>query len=416
MEPLPLFKTPLTLTVEEITRYIRQMMESDEVLRDVRVLGEVSNLSTPKSGHIYFTLKDHSAQLKCVIWRSQSMRLRFALQDGMAVEAHGSISVYERDGQYQLYISSIQPVGEGMLYQEFLRLKGLLEAEGLFDESRKRPLPAFPNKIGIISSPTGAALQDMLNTLQNRYPLAEVVLAPSAVQGTEAPAELVRALRALNRQSDIDVILIARGGGSLEDLWAFNDELLVREVAASRIPVISGIGHETDFTLVDFASDYRAPTPTGAAVAATPDRRDLLLNVLDARMDLIGAFSTRLNTHSERLDRMHQRLLHGSPARRIGDDQQRLDQISARILRAVNSRLKLDRANLLASNQRLSALNPAAVLQRGYAILHLPDGGLLRSITQAPVGQNFQVQLNDGQFAARAINTTSSIPQKESDG
>jgi exodeoxyribonuclease VII large subunit len=410
MEPLPFFKTPLTLTVEEITRYLRQMMESDEVLRDVRVLGEVSNLSTPKSGHIYFTLKDHSAQLRCVIWRSQAARLRFALQDGMAVEAQGAISIYERDGQYQLYVSTIQPVGEGMLYQEFLRLKGMLEAEGLFAEDRKRPLPAFPARIGIISSPTGAALQDMLNTLQNRYPLAEVILAPASVQGAEAPSELVRALRALNRMAEVDVILIARGGGSLEDLWAFNDETLVREVAASRIPVISGIGHETDFTLVDFAADFRAPTPTGAAVTATPDRKDLMLNLLDSRMDLIGAYSTRVNTHTDQLNTFQQRLTRSSPVRRIGDEQQRLDQLSARALRAVNTRLKLEQARIAAASHHLTALNPAGVLQRGYAVLHLPDGQLLRSVTQAPAGQDFQVKLNDGNFAARALDTKRSTP------
>lgn len=413
MEPLPFFKTPLTLTVEEITRYIRQMMESDEVLRDVRVLGEVSNLSMPKSGHIYFTLKDHAAQLRCVIWRSQAVRIRFALQDGMAVEAHGAISVYERDGQYQLYVSTLQPVGEGLLYQEFLRLKAMLEAEGLFDEARKRPLPAFPQKIGIISSPTGAALQDMLNTLRTRYPIAEVILAPSAVQGAEAPAELVRALRCLNGLPDLDVILLARGGGSLEDLWAFNDELVVRAVASSRVPVISGVGHETDFTLVDFAADFRAPTPTGAAVAATPDRKDLLLNLLDARMDLLGAYTTRVSTARERLSNLQQRLLRASPVRRIQDSYQALDQLSARALRAAGQRIKWEHSRLTATSERLSALNPANVLQRGYAILNLPDGSLLKSVAQAPAGQDFQVQLSDGRFSARAVESPLSTPQKD---
>ncbi|KPL71365.1 hypothetical protein ADN00_16795 [Ornatilinea apprima] len=413
MEPLPFFKTPLTLTVEEITRYIRQMMESDEVLRDVRVLGEVSNLSMPKSGHIYFTLKDHAAQLRCVIWRSQAVRIRFALQDGMAVEAHGAISVYERDGQYQLYVFTLQPVGEGLLYQEFLRLKAMLEAEGLFDEARKRPLPAFPQKIGIISSPTGAALQDMLNTLRTRYPIAEVILAPSAVQGAEAPAELVRALRCLNGLPDLDVILLARGGGSLEDLWAFNDELVVRAVASSRVPVISGVGHETDFTLVDFAADFRAPTPTGAAVAATPDRKDLLLNLLDARMDLLGAYTTRVSTARERLSNLQQRLLRASPVRRIQDSHQALDQLSARALRAAGQRIKWEHSRLTATSERLSALNPANVLQRGYAILNLPDGSLLKSVAQAPAGQDFQVQLSDGRFSARAVESPLSTPQKD---
>src|SRR5512134_1641005 len=255
-------------TVSKLTFYIRKLLEENEVLQDVWVQGEISNLSRPASGHVYFTLKDSSAALKCVMWKTSALRLRMGLQDGMEVEVHGRIGVYEVSGQYQLYADQIRPVGEGALYQEFMRLKSMLEAEGLFASERKRPIPMFPHRIGIVTSATGAALRDMLNTLRRRLPLVEVILAPSPVQGVEAPPALVKALQSLVLQSP-DVILLARGGGSIEDLWAFNDERVVRAVANSRVPVICGVGHETDFTLSDFAADLRAPTPTAAAELAT---------------------------------------------------------------------------------------------------------------------------------------------------
>ena len=247
------------LTVSGISQYLRALFESDEILNDVWVSGEVSTLSTPSSGHIYFTIKDSNASLRCVVWRSQAARLRVPLKTGMAVEVHGAVSIYEASGQYQLYVDAVRAAGEGLLYQEFLRLKDQLEAEGLFDPERKRTLPAFPHRIGIVTSPTGAALQDMLNTIRQRYPLAQVVLAAAMVQGDDAPPKLVEAIEALNRSGNVDLIILARGGGSLEDLWAFNDERVVRAVAASAVPVVTGVGHETDTTLVDYASDFKSP-------------------------------------------------------------------------------------------------------------------------------------------------------------
>jgi exodeoxyribonuclease VII large subunit len=256
-------------TVSRLTQHLRQVIESDPQLQDVWVRGELSNVSRPASGHLYFTLKDAGASLRGVMWKLDAARLKFPLRDGMEVEAHGRIGIYEVSGQVQLYADVLRPVGEGALYAEFLRLKSLLEAEGLFDLSRKRGLPELPRRIGIVTSSTGAALRDMLNTLRRRLPFVDVILAPSPVQGADAPPALVAALQKLNRFQP-DVILIARGGGSIEDLWAFNDERVVRAVAASQAPVISGVGHETDFTLTDFAADLRAPTPTAAAELATP--------------------------------------------------------------------------------------------------------------------------------------------------
>ena len=333
MNQLPLFQTP-SLSVSELTRYLRTLIDSDELLQNTWIQGEVSNFSRPSSGHLYFTLKDSGAALRCVVWKSTALRLRFALQNGLAVEAHGAISIYERDGQYQLYVDAIRPAGEGLLFQEFMRLKNRLEAEGLFDPERKRPIPERPRCIGIVTSPTGAALQDMLNTLRTRYPLVEVILSPCAVQG-----ERPRGNRAARCSSwpgrTPDVILVARGGGSLEDLWAFNDERVVRAIAASPVPVITGIGHETDFTLADFASDLRAPTPTGAAVQATPDRADLMDELSAWQSRLGSAMLAFFSARWQDLEIARQRLNRASPDWRIRNERQRLDEMQEREIRAV---------------------------------------------------------------------------------
>lgn len=393
---------PSSLTVSALTAYLRELLESDPVLVDLWVEGEVSNLSRPSSGHIYFTLKDASASLRCVIWRSQAVRLQGNLQNGQAVAAHGHISLYERDGTYQLYIDQLRPVGEGWLFQEFMRLKAQLESEGLFDPDRKRPLPAMPRRIGIVTSPTGAALQDMLNTLSRRYPLAEVILAPCAVQGEEAPPQILAALAGLNQLTPPpDVILMARGGGSLEDLWAFNDERVVRAVAVSAVPVVTGVGHETDFTLSDFAADLRAPTPTAAAEIATPDVADLSasLNGLYARLRLAGQ-----NTFGSRkmdFNLLQARLGRVSPGRRIQNDRQRLDELDFRLIRGLLNQTSLLRTRLVGISHRLEALNPQAVLERGFAVVRDAQGEILRSAEPLQPGAPVHVQLARGGFSAR---------------
>jgi exodeoxyribonuclease VII large subunit len=392
MPPVP----PTALTVADITRYLRQLMDSDEILRDVWIRGEISNLSRPVSGHIYLTLKDESAALRAVIWKSNALRLRTALQNGMAVEAHGYISLYERDGAYQLYIDAVRLAGEGLLYQEFMRLKARLEADGLFDPARKRPLPARPGRIGLVTSPTGAALQDMLNTLGTRFPLAEVVLAPCAVQGVEAPLEVVRSLRALTRLGGVDVIIVGRGGGSLEDLWAFNDERVVRAIAASPVPVVTGIGHETDFSLADFASDARAPTPTGAAVMVTPNIADLRLELAQLAGRLGSAQQVRLELARSRWLESSTRLRRVSPLRRIQDDRQRLDQAQVRLERALGQTLRLEQARLHGVRERLRTLSPLAVLQRGYAVVQDSSGALVRRAAQVHPGQELSIRLSGG--------------------
>ncbi|MBO9368624.1 MAG: exodeoxyribonuclease VII large subunit [Chloroflexi bacterium] len=400
----PSLFSSLIWTVSDLTRYLRSLLESDPALQDVWVQGEISNLSQPRSGHVYFTLKDHGAALRCVMWRSEALRLRMTLQDGLAVEAHGTISIYEPGGQYQLYVDWIRARGEGELYLEFLRRKERLEAEGLFDAARKRPVPRLPRRIGVVTSPSGAALRDILSTLQRRLPLVEVVLAPSAVQGEEAVSQLVAALEALNRYQKPDVILLARGGGSMEDLWVFNDERVVRAVAASEAPVISGVGHQTDFTLVDFAADLRAPTPTAAAELATPiTLNDLLATVaeLQKRLRLAGERAIRERENALRLLESRLRLV--SPFHRLQIEQQRLDELTRRLSVAVEEVLKKKKLQVEGLEEHLEALNPLAILSRGYAILlETESGRLITRLHQVRPGMRFRVQLSDGSFEAWA--------------
>jgi len=388
-------------SVSDLTAYIRAVLESNENLANVWVSGEISNLSRPSSGHVYFTLKDANASLRCVIWREQARHLSGVLREGMAVEAHGSVSVYEQGGQYQLYVDGLRAAGEGLLYQEFLRLKAKLEADGLFDEERKRAIPRLPRLVGVVTSPTGAAFQDLLNTLRARCPMVEVVLAPVAVQGDAAPAQIAAALAALNLLVQPDVIIVGRGGGSLEDLWAFNDERVVRAVAASQAPVISGVGHETDFTLTDFAADLRAPTPTGAAVMAVPDRQDLQAELESLRlrltqdvMDILDKNHYELRDFSHRLDQV-------SPRWQVLQDMQRLDELSLRITSTMKNILRTESARVLALNARLKTLDPRQVLNRGYALVRSVNGELVTSLQQVKLDSEVDVRLKDGSFGAR---------------
>ncbi|MCL4272343.1 MAG: exodeoxyribonuclease VII large subunit [Anaerolineales bacterium] len=386
-----------TLTVSQLTFRIRKLLEDNPELQDVWVTGEISNLSRPASGHIYFTLKDKNASLKCVMWKTDAARTRPVLQEGAAVEVHGRIAVYEPQGQYQLVANLIQAKGEGALFQEFLRLKSMLEAEGLFDPERKREIPVFPQTIGIVTSATGAALRDMLNTIRRRQPLTRVILAPSAVQGVDAPPALVNALASLD-QHNPDVILLARGGGSIEDLWAFNDERVVRAVAASQTPVISGVGHETDFTLCDFVADLRAPTPTAAAELATQTTLD------DLRFDL-SSYQSRLTDMTSSLladqraliSSLISRLRYVSPERRIQSEIQSLDELSRRTTAALAHRIQLQSARVDGMWKRLQALNPEGILSRGYAIItRKADGVVVSKVLQAQGELN--VRVSDGEF------------------
>ncbi len=393
----PTLFSSIHLTVSQLTFRIRKLLEGDLEMQDVWVEGEISNLSRPASGHIYFTLKDKNASLKCMMWKPDAARLRVNLQDGMAVEAHGRITVYEPQGTYQLAVNLIQPKGEGALYQEFLRLKAMLESEGLFDAESKRPIPELPRVIGIVTSGTGAALRDMLNTLRRRLPLAKVILAPAPVQGVDAPPALVKAIQSLNHLIP-DVILLARGGGSIEDLWAFNDERVVRAVADSKVPIICGVGHETDFTLSDFAADLRAPTPTAAAELATPITiLDLGNDLLSARARITDLIWNLLAEQKAVISSVISRLKYVSPERRIRSEYQHLDELSRRASSALNHRIQLQISNVDGISKRLQSLNPEGVLSRGYAIITRKDDGTVVSKVLQARGE-MKVRVSDGEF------------------
>lgn len=402
MEQYTLFQPKNVLSVSQLTGYLRQLLESDEILQDLWVQGEISNLGKPSSGHLYFTLKDGDAAIKCVMWRSSAARMSFAPREGLAVEAHGSLSIYEVSGQVQLYIDTMKPAGEGALYQEYLRLKAKLEAEGLFEPSTKRPIPEMPQTIGIVTSPTGAALQDMLNTLRRRYPIASVVISPTAVQGIDAPSGIVAALNQLNSEIHPDVILIGRGGGSIEDLWAFNEEMVVRAVAASSTPIISGVGHETDFTLTDFAADLRAPTPTAAAEVATPDKLELLGIILELSNRQATYLREKISDLRWEYGQYQNTLERLSPEHAVNTYRQRLDEVASRLDRSLQSIFERKRLHLRNLQQALRSLNPSAVLKRGYAIVtRVEDGTLVKSANQVQRDDKIHIQVSQGSLGAR---------------
>ena len=393
-------------TVSQVTSYIKGLFLQDELLQDVWIEGEISNFSRAASGHCYFTLKDETAALSCVMWRTQVARLPQEPRNGDAVLVHGYVSVYEPRGAYQLYVDLLQAAGLGRLYLELEALKARLEAEGLFAAERKRPIPLWPRRIGLVTSADAAALRDILRTLSVRYPLVDVILASTLVQGIEAPSQIVEAINALHHWSEtrepIDVLIVARGGGSLEELWAFNDERVARAIAASRIPVISGVGHETDFTLADLAADLRAPTPTGAATMAVPDARELARQVAELRTRLFTLISGRLAEARARLEQAQRDLRRLTPLPFIANRRQRLDDLTRTLQRQLTHELALRRAHVEALRARLEGLNPIEVLQRGYAIVQRTDSGqVVHSVQQAIPGISLRVRVADGEFGAQ---------------
>jgi exodeoxyribonuclease VII large subunit len=388
------------LTVAELTDYLKGVFDGDPLLADVWVEGEVSNCRPAASGHWYWTLKDGDASLRCVMWRTQVMSQASLPEDGRSFLLHGAVSVYPAGGQYQLYVDHCEAVGLGDLYQRFEQLKARLAAEGLFELERKRPLPAYPRRIGVVTSPDAAALRDVCKVLTRRWPAAEVWVAPAPVQGEGAPARLVAALAAIGR-SGADVVILTRGGGSIEDLWAFNDEALARAIAACPVPVISGVGHETDVTIADFVADLRAPTPSAAAELATPDARELAQAVDEMQERLGRGLMWRLEGATQGLTLLTHRLGHGSPQRRIGELAARVAADRARLDRALAARVRLFRADLDGQLRRLGALSPQATLARGYAhVSRQQDGRAVRSTRDVSAGAGLTVRVTDGAFEA----------------
>jgi exodeoxyribonuclease VII large subunit len=391
---------PMTpMTVGDLTGYVREMFEVDYRLQDVWVEGEVSGVTRSGPGHIYFTLKDATAQLACVMWKNVAPTYGALVVHGEQILAHGKVSVYETRGTYQLYVDRVQSRGLGDLHAQFELLKARLEAEGLFAPARKRSIPQFPHRIGLVTSPTGAAIRDICNILARRWPLIEVLLAPTQVQGEDAPPQIVAALDALYRRDDLDLIIVARGGGSLEDLWAFNDERVARKIAQSPVPVISGVGHEIDFTIADFVADLRAPTPSAAAELTTPDRAELSARLASLRVQLASSLAEELRDRRAALQSQARALAHLSPQARLSNLRQRTDDLVAQAASSISHLVRLRRERLTGFAARLDALNPLAVLQRGYAVVRR-EGQLVRSVTQVSSSDQLSVRVSDGDFDA----------------
>lgn len=398
---------PVLLTVTQLNTYIRSRFEEDEALACVFVAGEISNFTDHyRSGHLYFSLKDGRCSVRAVMFSRYAGRLRFAPEDGMRVIARGRVGVYEVSGQYQLYVEDLQPEGVGALSLAFEQLKAKLEKEGLFSAGRKKPLPKFPETVGVITSPTGAAVHDILTVLARRWPAARVVFCPVLVQGEGAAPQIVDALRRMNRLNCADEIILGRGGGSAEDLWPFNEEAVVRAVAASRIPVISAVGHETDFTLCDFAADLRAPTPSAAAELAVPDRAELLAGLESLRARMRGAVAERLESEKGRLDGLTRSRVLQSPLEGVELRRVRVDQLAGALSAAMRRRADAAKAVLAQSAGRLNALSPLAVLSRGYAVVCDSRGRAVSGTAGIREKEKISVRMRDGGLACTVDKKT----------
>lgn len=386
-------------SVSEITRGIRDLIEGS--FPDVWIEGEVSNFRPASSGHFYFSLKDQNAQIRAVMFRGSNSLLKFRLASGLHVLCYGRLSVYEPRGEYQVIIERMEPKGVGALQLAFEQLKSRLEAEGLFDAQRKRPIPFLPRKIGIVTSPTGSVIRDMIDVSTRRFPNIQILLSPVSVQGEGSAGEIAAAIAELNGRDDVDLLIVARGGGSMEDLWAFNEESVARAIASSRIPVISAVGHETDFTIADFVSDLRAPTPSAAAELAVPVKEDLLYTLDQKRHLLCRSIQQRIENARLRIRRWEGYFR--DPKRRVTEMILRIDHIREQMVAALDHRLEVSREGLKRLEQHLRSLSPLAILERGYSIVWR-EGSLrpLRHASEAETGDLLKIRLYEGEVSAIA--------------
>lgn len=392
-----------TISVTELNAYVKGIIESSPFLSSVTVKGEISNLTLHRSGHLYFSLKDEESQIRAVMFRSSASKLKFLPESGMKVVVHGAVSVYQRDGSYQLYVSTMQPDGIGALYLAYEQLKSKLEGEGLFRDSHKVALPKFPERIGVITSPSGAAVRDIINVIGRRFPIARIYLYPSLVQGDGTEADLCKGIDYFNRSNLADVVIIGRGGGSIEDLWAFNSEKLARKIFDSDVPIISAVGHETDFTICDFVSDMRAPTPSAAAELSVPDIRELIMSVDSCVDRCTVALEHSLEISSERLSNLKEKLLDKGISKTTDILEDKLVKLSDRLVRLIDRRIEEDEHRLTVVSEKLSALNPLSILKRGYSVISGSDGSIV-SIDSTCVGDKIEAVINGGKIKAEVTN------------
>lgn len=395
-----MYNAPLVLSVSQLNRYVKSRMDADENLFNVFLVGEISNFTDHyKTGHFYFSLKDEEAQIKAVMFRQNALKVKFRPENGLRVIVRGRVSLYEAAGSYQVFVDDMQPDGVGALNLAFEQLKERLEREGLFDAAHKKPLPRFPERIGVITSETGAAVQDILNILGRRFPYAQVVLAPVLVQGEGAPAQLIDALQSFNAFKNVDVIILGRGGGSAEDLWAFNDERLAYAVYRSQIPVISAVGHETDFTICDFVADLRAPTPSAAAELAVPDQMQLRAEIHTLLSRMQRTVTNNLREQRLRLEQSAQKSVLKNPNLFFDTKRMQLLSVSTQFDALEKAILHRARVRLQENAAKLQALSPLSVLARGYSVTTLADGTVVHSANQLSENTEITVQLADGKAA-----------------
>lgn len=394
--------SPTVYSVSQLNSYVKGVLDKDENLAHVFVTGEISNFKAHYSGHLYMTIKDESASIKAVMFAGNASKLRFRPENGMKILAFGTVSLFPRDGSFQLYINDMQPDGIGALNIAFEQLKQKLEAEGLFSNVYKKPLPEFPERIGVVTSSTGAAVQDIFNVLKRRFPLAEVVLRPCKVQGEGAAKDIAKAIYEFNELKATDVLIVGRGGGSIEDLWAFNEEIVARAVFASEIPVISAVGHETDYTICDFVADLRAPTPSAAAECAVPDMFELRSSLTSMKQHLFSLVKNNVNIERAKLNSLEKELDLRDPLTNINDQRKEIIYLSEKLSSLVNSSLEGNKSKLSALAGKLDVLSPLGVISRGYALVEKND----KPVTKARDLQkddNVTIKLSDGQVKAKII-------------
>ncbi len=385
-------------TVSRLTREIKELLEMS--FPRLWVEGEISNFKRHTSGHLYFTLKDEQAQINCAMWRFRANGLLFEPRDGMQVVVEGELQVYEKGGYYQLVVHQIQPAGVGALQMAFEQLKQKLHQEGLFDEKYKKPIPGYPERIGVVTSPTGAAIRDIISVITRRFPGVQIILYPVRVQGEGAAEEIARAIRDFNEFGEVDVLIVGRGGGSLEDLWAFNEEIVARAIFDSHIPIISAVGHEIDFSIADFVADRRAPTPSAAAEMAVKDRMELLGILRYYREKMTVSLAKEIRAYREKLHSLLRSYAFRKPEDIVFQKMQRIDELQRNIFLAVSHRIALKRNRLESLHYQLEALNPTAILKRGYSICY-KDGKVVKDVAQVDVLDIVQVRLARGQFLSQ---------------
>ncbi len=395
---------PISKTVTQVNEYVKMLIEEEIQLQDLYISAEISNFKHHSTGHMYFTLKDENSEIKAVMFRSYASRVKFRVENGMKVLVHARVGVYEKAGSYQLYVDSMQPDGIGSLYLAYEQLKAKLADEGLFDEGHKKTIPKFPKRIGVVTSPTGAAVRDIIKVSKNRCPFTDILLYPSAVQGKEAPYELVRALEYFNLLDLVDVIIIGRGGGSLEDLWCFNDEGLARAIYNSHIPVVSAVGHEIDFTICDFVADVRAATPSHAAEIVTPNCFELKNRVEYLYSYAKISISNKLSDYKARLiDFMSSKVL-TDPMAIFDDKRMNLVDVTEKLHSAMNAKNKEYRSDIQRVSAQLSALNPLSILSRGYGAVFNENNEVVKNIDQIKVNENITVKISNGDITAKILS------------